>query len=83
MVAKECFGSTMFHYYSPRLPLSKDPDVVFGGASRFVQLIDFGRSIDMKKYPAGTTFLTKVNTECFQCIEMKTNRPWTYQVARH
>ncbi|XP_045214958.2 mitotic checkpoint serine/threonine-protein kinase BUB1-like isoform X2 [Mercenaria mercenaria] len=63
----------------PRLPVSTDPLVVFGGTSRFVQLIDFGQSIDMSKYPAGTTFLTKVNTQCFQCIEMKTNRPWTYQ----
>lgn len=63
----------------PRLPVSTDPLVVFGGTSRFVQLIDFGQSIDMTKYPGGTTFLTKVNTQCFQCIEMKTNRPWTYQ----
>ncbi|KAL4240250.1 protein kinase [Mactra antiquata] len=63
----------------PYLPVSKDADVVFKGPFRFVQLIDFGQSIDMSKYPAGTTFLTKVNTQGFQCIEMKTNRPWTYQ----
>ncbi|XP_052789856.1 mitotic checkpoint serine/threonine-protein kinase BUB1-like isoform X2 [Mya arenaria] len=63
----------------PYLPESDDPQVVFGGSTRFVQLIDFGQAIDMSKYPAGTTFLTKVTTECFQCIEMKTNRPWTYQ----
>jgi len=65
---------------SPHLPVSTDARVVFAGGSRFVQLIDFGQSIDMSKYPAGTSFLTKVDTQCFQCIEMKTNQPWTYQV---
>ena len=60
--------------------MSDSPDVVFGGRKRFAKLIDFGQSIDMTKYPPGTTFMAKVTTKCFQCIEMKTNRPWTYQV---
>lgn len=67
-------------FFSPHLPTSLDPKVVFAGGNRFVQLIDFGQSIDMSKYPPRTTFLTKVDTKCFQCIEMMTNRPWTYQV---
>lgn len=45
-----------------------------------MQLIDFGQSIDMSKYPKGTTFMAKVKTSGFQCIEMQTDRPWTYQV---
>ncbi|KAL1130735.1 hypothetical protein AAG570_011976 [Ranatra chinensis] len=44
-----------------------------------VQLIDFGRSIDMKILPPGTTFTVVVTTDGFQCSEMKEKRPWTYQ----
>ncbi|XP_060080434.1 mitotic checkpoint serine/threonine-protein kinase BUB1-like [Ylistrum balloti] len=61
------------------LPVSSDPNVVFGGHHRPFQLIDFGQSIDMTKYPPGTTFMAQVKTSGFQCIEMKTNMPWTYQ----
>ena len=60
--------------------MSDNAEVVFGGRKRFAKLIDFGQSIDMTKYPPGTTFTAKITTKCFQCIEMKTNRPWTYQV---
>lgn len=45
-----------------------------------LKLIDFGRSIDMKLLPEGTTFTTVVKTDGFQCNEMKENRPWTYQI---
>lgn len=48
-------------------------------ATPCVKLIDFGRSIDMKLLPEGTTFTTVVKTDGFQCNEMKENRPWTYQ----
>ncbi|GFR58892.1 mitotic checkpoint serine/threonine-protein kinase BUB1-like [Elysia marginata] len=44
-----------------------------------VKLIDFGQSIDMTMFPPETTFTAKIHTSGFQCIEMKTNRPWTYQ----
>lgn len=44
-----------------------------------VQLIDFGVSIDLKLFPKETTFTKVVTTECFTCIEMLENRPWTYQ----
>lgn len=50
------------------------------GESKVLKLIDFGRSIDMDLFPRGTTFTAKVTTSGFQCIEMKTNRPWTFQV---
>lgn len=46
-----------------------------------IQLIDFGRSIDMELMPAGTTFNQVVMTDTFTCIEMRTNKPWTYQVS--
>ena len=74
------FNLNLWVIFSPKLPVSGDPAVVFAGKNRFAKLIDFGQSIDMTKYPPNTTFTAKVNTKCFQCIEMKTNRPWTYQV---
>ena len=37
-------------------------------------------SFDMTQYPTDTTFMAKVKTDGFQCIEMTTDRPWTYQV---
>jgi hypothetical protein len=40
-----------------------------------------GRGIDMTLFPEGTTFNTVVTTKDFQCIEMQTKRPWTYQVT--
>ncbi|KAF6026755.1 hypothetical protein EB796_014938 [Bugula neritina] len=33
----------------------------------------------MSKFPPGTTFTANNETEGFMCIEMKTQRPWTYQ----
>lgn len=44
-----------------------------------VQLIDFGQSIDMKRYPAGQTFQTNIDTKNFTCTEMMSNKPWTFQ----
>ena len=67
--------------FSAALPASGDPDDVFGGDRRPLLLIDFGQSIDMTRYPPGTTFLAKVKTSSFKCIEMQTDRPWTYQVC--
>ncbi|XP_028414108.1 mitotic checkpoint serine/threonine-protein kinase BUB1-like isoform X2 [Dendronephthya gigantea] len=43
-------------------------------------LIDFGCAIDLKLFPPGTRFSVDKNTESFECIEMRTQRPWTTQV---
>ena len=56
------------------------PEDLLRGESKILKLIDFGRSIDLDMFPQGTTFTAKVDTSGFQCIEMMTNRPWTYQV---
>ena len=53
---------------------------LFGSTGQCLQLIDFGQAIDMSLYPANTNFLAKVSTSSFQCIEMMTDRPWTFQV---
>ena len=46
-----------------------------------LRLIDFGRSIDLQLFPAGTSFTVDCHTDTFQCIEMRTCRPWTTQVG--
>ncbi|CAL1537408.1 unnamed protein product [Lymnaea stagnalis] len=63
----------------PDVKKSKDPKEVFGNKLRIVQLIDFGQSIDLTKFSDGTTFRASVKTSGFQCIEMRTQRPWTFQ----
>ena len=35
----------------------------------------------MSLFPPGTTFQRNVKTDGFSCVEMQTNRPWTYQVS--
>ena len=66
--------------WRPSVPDGKDLTSVLQASHCWLQLIDFGQSIDMKQFPPGTTFTAKVTTKGFQCPEMKTNRPWTYQV---
>ncbi|XP_014276592.1 mitotic checkpoint serine/threonine-protein kinase BUB1 [Halyomorpha halys] len=45
-----------------------------------LQLIDFGRCIDMSLLPPETKFNCVFKTEDNQCNEMKENKPWTYQI---
>jgi len=52
---------------------------VFAQSPSSIKLIDFGRSIDMKLLPPKTTFTEKVKTDGFACVEMREDRPWTYQ----
>ncbi|XP_023134992.2 mitotic checkpoint serine/threonine-protein kinase BUB1 isoform X1 [Amphiprion ocellaris] len=42
-------------------------------------LIDLGQSIDMDLFPEGTAFTSKCLTSGFQCTEMLSGKPWTYQ----
>ncbi|XP_010881100.2 mitotic checkpoint serine/threonine-protein kinase BUB1 isoform X2 [Esox lucius] len=54
---------------------SFDPDTLDHGLA----LIDLGQSIDMTLFPEGTAFTAKCLTSGFQCTEMQSGRPWTYQ----
>jgi len=47
--------------------------------SHGLALIDLGQSIDMRLFPAGTAFTAKCMTSAFQCTEMLSGRPWSYQ----
>ncbi|CAL8392477.1 unnamed protein product [Arctogadus glacialis] len=42
-------------------------------------LVDLGQSIDMELFPEGTQFTARCQTSGFQCTEMLSGRPWSYQ----
>ncbi|CAI5992424.1 unnamed protein product [Closterium sp. NIES-65] len=42
-------------------------------------LVDYGRSIDMRHFPEGSSFVSDSGTENFRCPEMEEGRPWTTQ----
>lgn len=44
-----------------------------------LQLIDFGRSIDLQQFPNNQVFYTKVKTENFICTQMMEDKPWKYE----
>lgn len=79
-----CLKKTEFviFIFSPQVNKGSDIDKVFGHQTQVLRLVDFGQAIDMSLYPPGTTFLAKVKTSGFQCIEMMTDRPWTFQVCQ-
>ncbi|XP_071550676.1 mitotic checkpoint serine/threonine-protein kinase BUB1-like [Panulirus ornatus] len=58
---------------------SSNPAEIFSNCPVSLKIIDFGRSIDMKMFPEGTTFTEKVTTQGFTCCEMRDGQPWTYQ----
>ncbi|EDV22452.1 uncharacterized protein TRIADDRAFT_5779, partial [Trichoplax adhaerens] len=45
-----------------------------------LKLIDFGCGIDRRLFPVGTQFKSLFATKEFQCIEEKTDMPWTVQI---
>ena len=49
--------------------------------TKSIVFVDFGRSIDMRIIPSNSEFNVRSRTEMFECVEMQTNRPWTYQVC--
>ena len=42
-------------------------------------LIDWGESIDLRDYPAGSVFVGDAGTKHFSCIPMQTGAPWRWQ----
>ncbi|XP_077949939.1 mitotic checkpoint serine/threonine-protein kinase BUB1 isoform X2 [Gasterosteus aculeatus] len=44
-----------------------------------LHLIDLGQSIDMELFPEGTAFTARCLTSGFQCTEMLSGKPWSYQ----
>ncbi|KAL5504129.1 BUB1_2 [Sanghuangporus vaninii] len=44
-----------------------------------IKMIDFGRTIDTRMYPAGQQFIADWKTDVYDCLEMREDRPWTYE----
>ncbi len=42
-------------------------------------MIDFGRAIDVNAYELGTSFIANWPADARDCIEIREDRPWTYQ----
>uniref|UniRef100_UPI00398F021D mitotic checkpoint serine/threonine-protein kinase BUB1 isoform X2 n=1 Tax=Pristiophorus japonicus TaxID=55135 RepID=UPI00398F021D len=59
--------------------LDSDAGSVDDSLSQGLTLIDFGQSIDMKLFPNNTVFVEGCKTSGFQCIEMLSEKPWTFQ----
>ncbi|XP_023323367.1 mitotic checkpoint serine/threonine-protein kinase BUB1 [Eurytemora carolleeae] len=49
---------------------------LFDFSSTSVQLIDFGRAIDLNILPKGIVFTEEVKTDGIRCIEMREGREW-------
>jgi checkpoint serine/threonine-protein kinase len=56
-----------------------DPTGAGGWHSKGIKLIDFGRTIDIRMFPRGQTFVAEWATDARDCVEMREGRPWTYQ----
>eukprot|EP00092_Neocalanus_flemingeri_P017494 GFUD01018923.1.p1 GENE.GFUD01018923.1~~GFUD01018923.1.p1 ORF type:complete len:1477 (+),score=489.36 GFUD01018923.1:88-4518(+) len=52
------------------------PEEMFRSKSMSLQLIDFGRAIDLKLLPKDIFFTQVVKTDGIKCIEMREGRPW-------
>ncbi|XP_077367336.1 mitotic checkpoint serine/threonine-protein kinase BUB1 isoform X2 [Festucalex cinctus] len=50
-----------------------------GNLDHGLVLIDMGQSIDMDLFPLGTAFTARCLTSSFQCTEMLSGKPWSYQ----
>ena len=45
-----------------------------------IEVIDFGRAIDKATYNDNHEFKVVVKSKGIKCVEMLSNKPWTYQV---
>ena len=50
-----------------------------GWAYKGIKLIDFGRTIDTRLFPAGQRFVAEWPTDARDCFEVREGRPWTFQ----
>jgi len=57
-----------------------DAREMFARTRPALQLIDFGRSVDMRAFPAGKTFAHKFKTADLRTPEMLEGKEWSYQL---
>jgi|EP01047_Picozoa_sp_COSAG01_P026667 serine/threonine protein kinase len=51
--------------------------------SQSLQLIDFGRSLDLVQFPTNVSFQGDSRVPGYRCVEMQLGQPWRYQPDRH
>ncbi|KZS88135.1 hypothetical protein SISNIDRAFT_418676 [Sistotremastrum niveocremeum HHB9708] len=56
-----------------------DPAGGNGWSAKGVKMIDFGRSVDMRMFPASQRFVGDWPTDVRDCLEVREARPWSYQ----
>ncbi|RDX57317.1 hypothetical protein OH76DRAFT_1451305 [Lentinus brumalis] len=50
-----------------------------GWSYKGIKLIDFGRTIDTRLFPAGQRYIAEWPTDARDCLEMRAGGPWTFQ----
>ncbi|KAI8980173.1 Mad3/BUB1 homology region 1-domain-containing protein [Trametes punicea] len=55
------------------------PSGAGGWAHKGIKLIDFGRTIDTRLFPAGQQYVAEWPTDARDCFEAREGRPWTFQ----
>ena len=50
-----------------------------GWSYKGLKVIDFGRTIDTRLFPPGQQFIADWPTDERDCLEIRENKPWTYQ----
>ncbi|KAL7279190.1 hypothetical protein PYCCODRAFT_1464469 [Trametes coccinea BRFM310] len=55
------------------------PSGAGGWAYKGIKLIDFGRTIDTRLFPAGQRYVAEWPTDARDCFEAREGRPWTFQ----
>lgn len=50
-----------------------------GWSAKGLKIVDFGRSIDLRAFPPSQEFLSDLETDEFDCVEMREGRAWTYE----
>jgi len=59
---------------------AKSAEEMFSNKSMSLQLIDFGRAIDLKVLPKDIFFTQVVKTDGIKCIEMREGKPWRQHI---
>lgn len=60
-----------------------DPEGHDGWSYKGLMLIDYGRSIDTSVFPPSQQFIAEWQTDEYDCMEMRTGQPWTFQPDYH
>ncbi|CAH7688554.1 BUB protein kinase [Phakopsora pachyrhizi] len=60
-----------------------EPEGNDGWRFKGLKLIDYGRSIDINVFPPGQEFVVDWETDEYDCLEMRTGQPWTFQPDYH